>query len=506
MNILLYDIGSNRKELNEPYGIESLAGNLNEGIEKINIDFKWELLEPFEENTLRNDYDIIGISAKLGTLKILEKLIFYYSSELELKRIVVGGPISTFGYRELLAKYNNLICVRGEGETSFAEICSGYNQGKLDIEVLSKIPNLAFNKGGVIFETIRKTEDLSIIRQPFRYYLSEIISQKGIVRIENSRGCSWSNCDFCSVSEHYGAKCWRPFPIDFVIQQMILLSKNGCLAPYFTDEDFFGGDYKRAIALAQSIIEEKEKGNISPQMNFFFSVRINDVLDKDGLNAIKIWKKAGLRELFVGLESGVQKQLQRYGKPATPNKNAEVIKILKGLDLQLDIGYILFDPEMSFEELTENIQYIKTEKLSQHDSRSLKKLRAQPFTKTTKRYIEKDIINGGLNLNLLFYPLNYSDDRVFQIMNIFDNWEEKLSEKVYLLQSKSRGEIVSEDYRIYLKEELSKIRELDYEVLLKILEYSLGQVNYSNLEQFQNEMYDKKNDLLYSIRDEINWA
>lgn len=53
MNILLYDVGSNRKELNEPYGIESIAGNVKQEIKEINIDFRWELIEPFDRHNIR---------------------------------------------------------------------------------------------------------------------------------------------------------------------------------------------------------------------------------------------------------------------------------------------------------------------------------------------------------------------------------------------------------------------------------------------------------------------
>jgi radical SAM superfamily enzyme YgiQ (UPF0313 family) len=500
MNILLYDLGSNRKELNEPYGIESIAGNLKQEIKDVNIDFKWELLEPFDLNSISNNYDIIGISAKLGTLDALEKVVSFFTVERKSKRLIVGGPLSTFGYPQLLKKYDDLICVRGEGETSFVEICKEYKRGNWNADSIKNISNLAFKVENRIILTFRKVEELSQLNPPFRHYLNDIIKRKGIIRIENSRGCSWSNCDFCSVSEHYGIKCWRPFPIDFIINQMKELSDKGCLSPYFTDEDFFGGDYKRGILLAEAIIEEKKKGTINTAMNFFFCVRINDVLDKEGVHAIKKWKEAGLRELFVGLESGVQKQLKRYGKPATPIRNAEVIHILKELNIQLDIGYILFDPEMNFEELVENIQYIRMEKLSRHDSRSLKKIRAQPFTKTTQRYINKNIINGDLNLNLLFYPLAYEDEKVFHIMNLFSEWESKLSDKVYILQSECRGEVDSEKNRILRKNELSKIREFDYEVLLRILDYVIGKVDYSALIQFQEETIERKIKILSKIK------
>jgi radical SAM superfamily enzyme YgiQ (UPF0313 family) len=500
MKVLLIDAGSNRQELNEPYGIESIAGNLKEELDGVNIKFKWELLEPFDLNCIGNDYDIVGVSAKLGTLDILEKIISFFTAERKSKRLIIGGPLSTFGYPELLEKYDDLICVRGEGETSFVQICKEYKKGNWNTDTINNIANLAFKDEGKIIETQRRVENLSKLKPPFRYYLNDILKRKGIVRIENSRGCSWSNCDFCSVSEHYGIKCWRPFPIDFIINQMKELSEKGCLSPYFTDEDFFGGDYKRGYLLAETIIEEKKKGTINTSMNFFFSVRINDVLDKEGIQSIRKWKEAGLRELFVGLESGVQKQLKRYGKPATPNRNAKVIHILKELNIQLDIGYILFDPEMNFEELVENIEYIRMEKLSSQDSRSLKKIRAQPFTKTTKRYIDKNIINGVLNLNLLFYPLVYEDNKVFQIMNLYEDWESKLSDKVYVLQSECRGEMDSEKNRILLKNELSKTRELDYEVLLKILDYVVGNVDYLHLMKFQEKAFNRKIKILDSLK------
>ncbi len=500
MKILLYDIGSNRKELNEPLGIESIAGNLIQEIEGVKIDFIWELLEPLEINNINSDYDLIGVSAKLGTLEKLEKLLSFINNDTKSNKIIIGGPLSTFGYIELLTKHENIICVRGEGESSFVELCKAYKESNWGFDYFKNIPNIAFIYKNKLFETKRKAEDLSKIRPPYRYYLNDVVKHQGIVRIENSRGCSWSKCDFCSVSEHYGIKYWRPFPISLIIQQLKELSENGCLSPYFTDEDFFGGDYSRASFLAEEIIKEKNIGGINPVMNFYFSVRMNDVVNEEGFESIKKWKEAGLREIFIGLESGVQKQLKRYGKPATPNKNAKVINILKGLGIQLDIGYILFDPEMSFDELIENIRYIRKERLFDIDSRSVKKIRAQPFTKTTNKYFEKGIINGNLNLDLLYYPLKYKDSLVFDVLNMFEEWESILADEIYSFQAESRGEVSSELDRIYVKKEISKIRYLDYSVLLKIIEYIQKKFDYSTLIQFKRNTLEKKIEMLENAR------
>jgi radical SAM superfamily enzyme YgiQ (UPF0313 family) len=471
LKVLLIDLGSNRDELNEPLGIESIAGTLSNNIKHIQIDFRWGQIESLEVYNIKNQYNIIGISAKLGTFEQLITILNILERERNDNKVVIGGPLATFGYIELINLFNDIICIRGEGESSFLNICQKLIIVKdtKQIDFLS-IPNIAIKKNGTIQSTPRSIIDLNTINHPFRYYLHETIQQKGIVRIESSRGCSWSKCAFCSVCEHYGSKKWRPFPIDFIIKELEILSTAGCLSPYFTDEDFFGGDYLRSEKLANEIIEAKKRKKINPNMSFFFSSRINDLLHPQGTNLLKLWKKAGLRELFIGLESGVQKQLKRYGKSATPSTNSKVIKKIKSLDIQLDIGYILFEPEMSFNELIENIDYIEQEDLSRHDSRALKLLRAQPFTTLTNYYIKKKIITGSMHVDLLCYPLKYNDIRVSETMNIFYEWESKYKDIVYLIQSTCRGEVPSEKYRLVQKERLSAIRRIDFDVLKRIID------------------------------------
>ncbi|MDP3445090.1 MAG: cobalamin-dependent protein [Ignavibacteria bacterium] len=497
MNVLLIDLGSNRTELNEPIGIESIAGNLLHNIEGIQVHFKWGLIDSLDISSSKNDYDFFGISAKLGTYNNLKRILSLLREERKKCRVIVGGPLATFGYMELLKEFEDIICVRGEGESTFSKICTNI----LDTSSfnLGDIPNIVYKKNNCIVETKRTVENLNTIRKPYRHYLNNIIDKEGIVRIESSRGCSWSKCDFCSVYEHYGCSNWRPFPLEYIIEELETLSNSGCLSPYFTDEDFFGGDYERSRQLAEIILKKKNENRINPKMNFFFSARINDILHEHGVELLKLWKIAGLRELFVGLESGVQKQLKRYGKASTPKRNAKVIQLLKNLDIQLDVGYILFDPEMSFDELIENIQYIELENLSRHDSRSLKYIRAQPFTATSKNYFHKNIINGGLNIDLLYYPLKYNDERVFNVMNQYYSWEAKLKDITYIIQAKSRGEIFSEEYRVYLKEQLSAIRELDFIVLKKIVDFVLNRISEKELMTFQNSVEMQKNEVIENI-------
>lgn len=476
MKVLLIDAGSNRKELNEPYGIESLAGNLESIMKNVIVDLIWLLLEPINLEIMQ-EYNLIGISAKLGSLSNVEKLLLSLHDKRKTNQVIVGGPLSTFGYQELLKKYDDIICVRGEGETSLLKFCQMICENASFDKRLHDIPNLAYIRNGNVILTERIHEDLEKLAKPKRQYVKKLCEKGGIVRIESSRGCSWSRCNFCSVCENYGYKGWRPYPIEVIIDQLMTLSDLGCKSPYFNDEDFFGGNYVRSKKLASRIIDEKRKNKINPDMNFFFSARINDILHKDGHDALILWKEAGLRELFIGIESGVKRQLQRYGKDATPDKNTRVIKILNHLNIQIDIGYILFDPEMSFDELVENIKYIESVNLSKHDSRSLKKVRAQPFTELTKKYFKRGIINGELVLDYLFYPIKYKDERVINVLKMYNEWENNLKNDIYNIQTKSRGEVPSEAYRENLKIQLSKLREIDFLAFKTIIDKVNGTIS-----------------------------
>ena len=495
MKVLLIDAGSDREELNEPYGIESLAGNIEAIIKNVTVDLTWLLLDPINLEIL-HEYDIIGISAKLGSLPSVELLLSNLQDKRKLRRVIIGGPLSTFGFQELLKKYDDIICVRGEGETALIKLCELVNTNSSFDLHLKNIPNLAYIENGVIIENKRIYENLDILAKPDRRFVKELCDKGGIIRIENSRGCAYSRCSFCSVCEHYGYKGWRPFPIEFIINQLIILSNFGCKSPYFTDEDFFGGDYERSRKLALRIIEGKRKNVINKNMNFFFSARINDILHEEGYETLRLWKKAGLREIFVGLESGVKKQLQRYGKEASPDKNAQAIRIIKDLRLELDSGYILFDPEMSFNELVENVRYIESMNLSKNDSQSLKTVRAQPFTKLTNRYFANDIIIGELDVNLLFYPTRYKDEKIFNVLKAYTEWEIGSENDIYIMQANSRGEVLSESYRERLKTQLSKLRKIDFFVLKTIVRNVNGIISEAKMKKVLSEKRIEKESLI----------
>lgn len=196
------------------------------------------------------EYDCIGISMNIGSLHIFEDIYFYIKDKKPEFPLILGGCIPTFAYKELIEKYENIICMYGEGEQAWYDIASALIKNlPLSInEALLNIGNLAFRLNGENIITQANSVNLNnekpIIRN--KGFLDYIKKNHGIIRIEGSRGCSWNKCSFCCVNAKYADPSRRGFSIKKILDGLTELSEMGFLSPYFTDENFFGQEYERA--------------------------------------------------------------------------------------------------------------------------------------------------------------------------------------------------------------------------------------------------------------------
>lgn len=468
MNILLYDLGSSRFELNEPIGLGCLESILNQRLPHASVTTYWAMSSHPKPQLV--SFDVIGISVNLGMLDDLEALLADIFDKNPTADIVLGGIIPTFAYENILRIHPGVYCVIGEGESAIIEICNAIFSRENTTHRLSSISNLAFVSDGNLVETTRAREQLSSLPNPTRKYLPEILTNGGIARIEGSRGCPWGKCSFCCVTPRYGDPQWQGFDIDKIYKGIVELSQNGIRSPYFTDEDFFGEDYSRAIELAEKIRLGKIIGEIDQTMDFYFSMRVKDALSIDGQTALQSWNKAGLREVFLGVESCSQEQLKRYKKGITADNNIKAIRYMQSINIGTDIGFILFDPEMVFNDLIANTQYIKKIHNLGIDSRSIKSLRAQPKTDIVDHYNARGYTVGPLDVNNLTHSVPFVDEKVLAVKIMFEKFENEHLSNIYRLQSYSRGESQSKTKRHAIKQTLDLIRRIETETLLTIIE------------------------------------
>jgi radical SAM superfamily enzyme YgiQ (UPF0313 family) len=488
MKILLLDLGEKRKENNEPIGLKCIASHL-ESETGIIADIKWLNMDYDITNIV--NYDLIGLSMSIGALPLFEKI---YNMALPNQVIVAGGSIPTFAYTQLLELFENVICCIGEGEETFLDLVRYYrnNASANDtiVREISDIPNLAFKKDGKLVVTERKPFDIKTVKKIRRRsdIINFILNTNGIARIEASRGCCWGKCAFCCVSAKYSDPSWRGFSINKITEELIELSDLGIRSPYFTDEDFFGKKPQRVKELAEAIFELKQAGKINPHMDFFIAIMSTDISNDEGKSALIEFKKAGLREVFMGIESMEGRQLKRFNKIAKTEHNRNAINFLKSIGLQIDIGFILFDPQLTIQELSDNIEYIANLELSKYDARSIKRLRIQPYTKYADSLIST--LKQPLDLNNIEYPYDFIDSDVKNIYKNYELWENKFKDIIWRFQALTRGERVPQ--REILKENLGEIRNIDFDYLKMLTSFVRGVISRQEHDRHLIELENKK--------------
>lgn len=476
MKIALVECGTFRKELNEPIGIEVLAGTLkgvfNNAVLIKTFSLQITSLSQCLDELIKSD--IVGISAQMGSHQNLKEILEHLTNKQGNRPlIVVGNILPTFASDYLLSEYPDIICVLGEGENSIVCIAEGVfiHAKSSDTKVLKhwlvskNTPNLAININGKIIHTPRQVTNLLTIAHPSRDLLAETINRMGIARIESSRGCPWGKCSFCSIASRYSSGEWRPFSIRYVIDELEKLSSFGVSHPYFTDEDFIGNDIERITQLAREIIKAQNQHRITPNLGFFISTgvrTINHIGNKAQIiELFTLLKLAGLREVFLGIESGCKTQLLRYRKGVSPDLNAKIIRIIRDLDILVDPGFIMFDPEMSLAELISNLQFIRDSGLDNVDGRLTKPLLVLPQTVFADQILKKGVIEHTPTIDRLYYTYKFVDPLIQVIYNTFDQWEKEADTLIYAIQSRMRGEVISESQSAQDRETLRILRKLD---------------------------------------------
>lgn len=494
LSVLLIDPGSTRKEINEPIGICAIA-SYAEKFKKIPLSIQLIFL-PIDELPTTEEYkkyDVVGVSTKIGSLEVCKKIVSNIEKINNQDRplILFGDLIATFATKELLEIFNDAICVVGEGEYAFLELLElthEFSNNKTIIKIESfkrDVPNLGLMINGTFSKTGSKLVDLSNCPPPLRSYANGIANIGGIIRGESSRGCAWGKCSFCAIQHKYCNQVqWRPINIFRIISELIQFSELGIKSPFYTDEDFVGNDGNRAIELANAIVNEKNAGRIDNNLNLYVDMRADSILAKStntqpsGNAVLKQLKNAGLREVFIGIESGSKEQVIRYKKASTAKRNLLVLNTLKTFDLTYDVGFIMFDPEMTIHELNENINFIKSAGLNYHDSRLTKSLRIEPGTPIVSDYSEKGMIIGDLDIDQLIFPYRWCNSNTQEAYEAFSNWENVFADDVYTIQASTRGEVQSESIRSEWRKKLGNIRAIEIEALSSI---SRGLIEKNNI-------------------------
>jgi radical SAM superfamily enzyme YgiQ (UPF0313 family) len=269
--------------------------------------------------------------------------------------ICLGGHFASFAYPHLVRDFPQVDSILiGEAEHALPLLV----ERVLEHRPFDDVPGLVDvgQYADVPYE-VRPSpiDDLDLLPFPARDYTPQLIARGEPVAVSTSRGC-YGTCTFCSVTPYYrrfARRKWRARSIGNVVQELeALRSRHQARSVLFIDDNFVGSGRRgrrRARELAQAIVEA------GLDQSYQFDCRVDDVEP----DLFRLWRRAGLRHVLLGVESVVEKDLALYRKHITPEQIRRAIYILDELGITYTLGFILFNPTTRPEDIVTNLAFCR---------------------------------------------------------------------------------------------------------------------------------------------------
>ena len=302
--------------------------------------------------------DIIGVTCGATCLspEALQSIVL--AKRLSPRSVIVaGGSHFTLLARSILQGVPELdYILMGEGEESMAELVSLVAEG--ECEGVKGIKGLAFSEGGeVVVNPMRPLiPDLDALPLP-AYHLIDVESDAyywhGMGRrafgLSTSRGCG-DRCAYCSETTFWQGY-WRARSGKRVVEEMVHLNRRYGKTLFVFNENSFNWSRKRV----EEFLEELGKSGL--KVHFWFQSRVKDIIRDEDL--MPEFKRLGLYEVMLGVESINSAVLDRYEKRQDRDMAQKAINILRANGIMIMANVMFGDWLDSEETLREIFQFLK---------------------------------------------------------------------------------------------------------------------------------------------------
>lgn len=274
------------------------------------------------------------------------------------KRIFVCGPFASLNFERVMNTYKEVDgVILGEGEETTLELIKSISKDQTnftwDVNIFGGVWRDPTTQKVVRTKNRSRTIPLDEMPLPIR----DIEKKENalLANLELSRGCI-ASCSFCHIPamrdfQEEGSK-FNVKSTETIMQEIEYLrydlNKKFLI---FNDSIFWGSkkDDKRIIEFAEEIIKRKI------DIWFMIYLRCNPFPSDEVLS---ILKKAGLVRVFVGVESATKETLKLYNKGIKTDTWSVVKNKLDNFGISYHIGFIVFHPFSTIEDLQININYL----------------------------------------------------------------------------------------------------------------------------------------------------
>lgn len=459
-------------------GIAYIASYLeSKGIETDIIDcpvFNYSIKDVIDKFCMKS-YDVVGISCYFYNYVNVIRI----AREIKLLNpdvfLLMGGYQPSLNYQRMKKDFKYFNCfVIGEGEVTIFKIIQN-----LDNENWKSIPGIVYLKNEELFYTgnAELVQDIDSFPMPKRVFYGK---EAFLITI---RGC-YGACNFC-CSNGFRAVCKgryvRRRSVENVIEEIIDLINHGAetINIYDSTFDISSKEGQKWIDNFIRIVKER---NLNFKFTCYF--RVTDIIQQhDRINELI---KIGLVNIFVGIESFIQKHLDFYNKHVTVEQNIEALHILDNMNITYDIGFILLNPITTLEEIIETAEIFKLHNFNKNKHVIPRTVSSGTLIAFFGSPIYDFIVKNNLADNSV-KGYRFVDKRVELCHQIFIQWNhflEKLYDKygLYLkLSSKGCRDLENKLKDIYYKANIIDIEFIEY-VAKTVLQNQKGNLSdYSDM-------------------------
>lgn len=393
-------------------------------------------------------HPVIGFSAVSQVMRTCAQIAERIKAAHPDTLVIVGGYHPTFAHREILEDFPAIdMCVRGEGEQTLLEIMQRWQAptppARLDAVSWEGIRGVTYRdrqSGLIVANSSRPTQnDLDSIPFPARDLLPPLTAYPpyadtvaGKLRtkasIMSSRGCPF-HCNFCSIITFYGdsgGKPWRGRSVENVVAEMIdLAERHGADHFEFQDDNFFVRP-QRALHIVEAF------AHTGHDFSFAFLTRADQIVR--GESYFPALRRAGLRYVSVGIESGSEAALQRMVKETSVEINRRALQILHDNDVAAQVEFIMFDPGSTMADLQANLRFIEEQGLFGYFPPLIfGNLLLLPGTPAREQAEQRLGVGDGRQWRHEMLPYQFLDDHVAQVDALLRGFQRRLGDPWYEL-------------------------------------------------------------------------
>ncbi len=360
-----------------------------------------------KKELMLEDFQVLGISTIFqdSLRPVLDWLVELRTDGLKA-HVTIGAHPATFTYEQILSEYACVdSIVRGEGELTLVELAQAVTGG---VEWRA-VAGLAWRDGhDIIVNPPRPlVSDLNTLAWPARDIVKARPGAFEQVAAVSTRGCH-EQCSFCSIATFYRSfkgRVWRRRAPDDVLDEIDAVR---AIAPspfvLLYDDSFIGPGKigrRQAFEFAEALGRR--------QVDYVLGVSCRADQVEEGL--FRDLKLAGLRSVFLGIESGNDETLDLFDKETTVETNRRALAILQKLGYAVEVGFIMFNPYTTFKQIRDDLDFLRDTGVGP-DPRNLSDMGFFPGQPLLERVRTDGLLDGdGFG-----YTARFLDERVGELL------------------------------------------------------------------------------------------